>query len=199
MICEATISRGQLPDWTMADFSGYGYGDGYGSGYGYGYGDGYGYGSGDGSGYGSGSGDGYGYGYGSGDGYGYGLQYPQLAEAAIQSWPANQQNAFKEAVASATALAFWRSDPNGLPSNGGSAKEPARPGLVQELTGKLSICHRGFHATMNPDKWNGERLWIVALYGEVVWQDDKCAAMKREILGEIKLLSERRKGVVIPE
>ena len=40
MICEATISRGQLPDWTMADFSGYGYGDGYGSGYGYGYGDG---------------------------------------------------------------------------------------------------------------------------------------------------------------
>jgi hypothetical protein len=40
---------------------------------------------------------------------------------------------------------------------------------------------------MQPDEWKGERLWVVALYGEVQFEGDKCAALKREILGEIPL------------
>jgi hypothetical protein len=28
--------------------------------------------------------------------------------------------------------------------------------------------------------------WVVALHGEVAWDGDKCGALKREILGEIK-------------
>ena len=38
---------------------------------------------------------------------------------------------------------------------------------------------------MKPDSWKGERLWVVALYGEMQWREDKCAALKREIIGEI--------------
>jgi len=38
---------------------------------------------------------------------------------------------------------------------------------------------------MSPDRWQGERVWVVALYGDVLWEDDKCGALKREIIGEI--------------
>ena len=63
-----------VQEFLKVDFSGSGYGSGYGSGSGYGYGDGSGYGSGDGdgSGYGDGDGSGSGYGSGDGDGSGYG-------------------------------------------------------------------------------------------------------------------------------
>jgi hypothetical protein len=40
---------------------------------------------------------------------------------------------------------------------------------------------------MQPEKWQGERLWVVALYGEVEQQDDKFGALRREIIGEIPL------------
>ncbi len=180
--------------------AGYGYGDGagygYGDGYGYGSGDGAGYGYGDGYGYGYGSGDGAGYGYGSGDGAGYGYgsgketqNYKILFEQQLNGWPEAVQSRLQELELDATAIAFWRSDSKGLPSNGGSEEiTPAAPGVVHELTGSLKICtSRGLHATMDPDKWEGERLWVVALFGEVQWQEDKCAALKREILAEIQL------------
>jgi hypothetical protein len=49
----------------------------------------------------------------------------------------------------------------------------------------LRICQRGtLHATVVPPKWKGERWWIVAMIGEVAWDDDKCGALTREILGE---------------
>jgi hypothetical protein len=38
---------------------------------------------------------------------------------------------------------------------------------------------------MDPTKWKGERLWVVALYGEIQRQDDKFAALKRTIICEI--------------
>ena len=178
------------------DGSGYGYGSGYGSGDGCGYGDGYGYGSGsgsgygygDGCGYGDGYGDGYGSGYGSGDGYGYGdgsgSGYWHLAAlAAIAKWT-DAQRARLSGIGGAF-VAFWRSDKHGKPSNGGNGA-PVGVGSVQEIAGPLVLCGpRALHATMNPDKWRGERVWIVALHGEVIHQDDKCGALKREILGEV--------------
>ena len=75
-----------------------------------------------------------------------------------------------------------------MPANGGAASEAARPGLVQEIRGPLALCGpKALHATMRPDKWKGERLWVVALHGEVLHDGDKCGALKREIIGEVKL------------
>ena len=150
-------------------------GDGYGSGSGYGYGDGYGSGYGDGSGSSDGS--------GSGDGY-----WATLFAMQRKKWPVVQQRLLAEAENNASAIAFWKSDCNGQASNGGRPDMPAEPGLVQEIDGPLKICTKGaLHATMNPGKWKGDRLWVVALYGNVVWQDDKVGGLKRQILGEIVL------------
>ena len=131
-----------------------------------------GYGDGDGDGDGSGHGYGYGDGYGDGSGSGYWKIIAAKAIAAFQSHIG--------------FLAFWKSSKDGLPSNGGSQNEPAHPGLVQEISGPLALCGpKSLHATLNPDKWTGERLWLVALHGEVHFQQDKCGALKREILVEI--------------
>ena len=137
---------------------GYGYGYSYGSGHGYGHGDGYGY------------GDGHGYGHGCGDGDGYWQAY--LAQSAT--------------CPPGATLAFWKSDREGKPSNGGS-QTVAGIGLVEELPGPLpESCGRGaFHATLNPQKWNGERLWIVAMHGEVRHGEDKLWGLKREFLAEV--------------
>ena len=131
-----------------------------------------------GSGSGSGSGDGYGYGSGSGDGYGYGSgsgSWSLLVEAASKSLPAN-----------ASAIALWRSTADGQSANGGGRIEPAAPGVIHESPGPLSLCKPGtLHATVEPEKRKGDRLWVVALYGEIVREDDKYGALKREILWEL--------------
>ena len=40
------------------------------------------------------------------------------------------------------------------------------------------------HATLIPPKWKGERVWLVALIGEIAGDDEKYWALEREILGE---------------
>ena len=195
---EVNILRGD-PAKLDGDGYGYGYGDGdgYGYGYGYGYGDGDGYGYGDGCGYGygygDGDGDGYGYGYGDGDGYGYGYgcgygcgSYWKATIANFAAkWSTEQQTKLQAAIAAGAQLAFWRSNEKGLPSNGGGKIEPAAPGVVHTAPGPLQTCHEGtLHATLIPPKWEGSRWWIVALWGEVVGDDEKFGCLKREILGE---------------
>jgi hypothetical protein len=155
-------------------------GSGSGSGYGYGYGSG------------DGSGDGYGYGYGSGygdgdrsgDGYGYGYGYDKTYLAAVADGAVGDRAA--ELRKSGVVIAFWRSDKDGKPMNGGSG-EPVTVGAVQEESGPLVPCRAGaLHATMKPTAWKGERLWVVALYPPVeIVDEDKFAAKKREILAEI--------------
>ena len=158
---------------------GYGYGDGDGSGYGYGYG----YGSGDGSGYGygygygsgSGFGSGSGYGDGDGDGDGYGSGY----------WLAVFKEHFKPLTEPDSFLAYWKSNENGGPSNGGTGTL-AKIGLVEKIRGPLEICtSHALHATIEPPKHRGERLWLVAMKGELQFQDDKVGALEREILAEL--------------
>ena len=39
---------------------------------------------------------------------------------------------------------------------------------------------------MVPPKWQGERLWVVALSGEIVGNDEKLGALSREVIGEAK-------------
>ena len=136
-------------------------------------GSGYGSGDGSGSGYGYGYGDGSGYGSGDGDGYGY---WRMVASKTIERF--KDRSGF---------LAFWKSDKNGYPSNGGTIRSGVVPGLEQTVNPPLTLCGpHALHATLNPDKWRGDRLWLVELQGEVLFDDDKCGALKRTILAEIK-------------
>ena len=150
------------------------------TGYGYGYGSGYGSGSGDGYGYGYGSGDGDGSGYGSGDGY-----WAAVARAITKRWPSLQRKRLIALKKAGAFIGFWKSDDSGRPCNGGLG-DPVTVGQVQQVSGKLTICHRGcFHATLEPQKWKGKRLWLVALTGPIVREGDKAGAQTREILGEV--------------
>ena len=150
---------GDLPQWTET-FSG--------SGYGYGDGDGYGYGSGD--------------GYGYGDGY-----WKMVAQSAIAKLPASVALRLEKLSSEGGTLAFWKSTKDGQPANGGNG-EAVYPGLIQKTSGPLQLCQPGtLHATLKPEKWKGERLWIVALIGQTVWAEDKIGALEREIIGEVIL------------
>jgi len=82
-------------------------------------------------------------------------------------------------------IAYWRSDKNAKPSNGGLA-EPVDIGTIQKIEGPLRICtSKALHATYNPSKWHGERIWLVALKGEIVEEEDKLGGLEREILAEL--------------
>ncbi len=164
------VSWGQVPGICSGD----GYGSGDGSGYGYGAG----YGSGDGSGYGSGSGDGSGDGDGDGPGSGYGDGDRSALAGFRVLIPA-------VALSDPRVLALWKSAPDGQPANGGQRGEAARVGLRQRVDGPLELCRPGsLHATLEPWRWKGERLWIVALGGEVIGNAEKMAALDREIIAE---------------
>ena len=160
--------------------SGYGDGSGYGSGYGYGFGYGDGSGYGDGFGYGDGSGYGSGDGSGSGDGFGYGdgdgdslFYWEQIARKFVCNLATN------------VFVAFWKSDKSGRPCNGGSSS-PVEIGQIQKASGPLNLCHANtLHATLNPAKWKGDRLWIVAMHGEIQQDGDKVGALVREIVAEV--------------
>ena len=133
---------GKMPNgYDNSDDFGYGSSSGYSSGYGYGYGYGSGYGNGDGSGY----GDGDGYGSGSGDGYGYGYSYGYSdgSKEAIRTFlamvPKIQGARARKLVREGAKLAYWRSNKDGKPANGGQA-EPVAIGTVQETAGPLNLC-----------------------------------------------------------
>jgi hypothetical protein len=160
--------RGALPPW-LSDGNGYGNGDGNG----YGDGDGYGYGDVD--------------GYGDGDGYGYGdVNYWRATISNFSTkWSPEQRARLAILKDQGATIAFWRSTQSGLAANGGSSIKPAAPGVVHTSRGPLVLCTSGvLHATLLPPQWKGERIWIVALTGEVVGDDEKLGALSREIIGE---------------
>ena len=135
---------------------------------------------------GSGSGDGYGDGDGSGYGYGSGskLYSKALLDASVGGDRAAQLRA------GGATLAYWRSNKEGRPCNGGRG-DPVAPGTVHEESGKTP-CERGMlHATYAPWKWKGERLWVVALWNAVEVDEDKLAATKREIIAEVPNFCEK--------
>ena len=149
---------------------------------------GYGDGSGSGSGSGDGYGDGYGYGYGSGYGSGSGSVDKAYWFATIPGFAANWSDHQKERLQTlyreGAVIAFWLSDEKGKPCNGGLGV-PVMPGHVDEESGPLKLCSCGtVHATLLPQKWKGDRWWIVALIGEVASDDDKYGGLRREVIGE---------------
>jgi hypothetical protein len=132
--------------------------------------------------------DGYGASHGAGAGYGYGYGYGNL-----QIWQAQYRDI--DPYPPHVTLALWKSNALGGSANGGESTSVATPGLIQEVKGPLELCSkRALHATLIPSAWEGERLWLVALYGEVQEQDGKLGALKREIIREIPLGNKQREG-----
>ena len=129
---------------------------------------------------------GYGYGSGYGSGYGDGSKeyWASVLPVFITKWPTEQQIRTAELQKTGATIAYWRSDASGKPCNGGNGV-PVFTGHKHKIAGPLQLCgRRALHATMTPPAWSGERVWIVALHGEVAWEGDKCGALEREILGE---------------
>ena len=148
-------------------------GSGSGSGYGSGYGDGY------------GDGSGSGYGDGDGSGYGSGSYWLAVIEHCATKWPKAAQDRFAQLRKARAKIAFWRSEANGQPSNGGKKIEAAAPGVIHTAPGPLNLCNAGtLHATLLPPKWKGERWWVVALHGEIIGDEEKYGCLKREIIAE---------------
>lgn len=141
-----------------------------------GYGDGYGYGSSDGSGYGSGSGE--------GSSSGYPEYWAASIPGLVAAWSDAQRARYDAAQRDGATVAYWRSNSDGTPANGGHG--PARKvGDMEEVSGPLELCGgHALHATLTPGKWAGAKFWVVALYGEVQSDETKLGALKREILGE---------------
>ena len=173
--------------------------------YGLGYGDGAGYGTGFyGTDYGADDGAGHGYGrYGTshgtgfrgdgfyGEGHGAGMgdgdkHYWRMAmDSMSQSWLPDQRRRLAELEASGVRLAYWRSDAAGQAANNGRLSTLAATGVTHTEGGPLMLCSAGtLHATMLPPRWKGERLWIVALHGQVIGDDEKYGCLEREIIGE---------------
>src|SRR6516164_5209841 len=128
--------------------------------------------------------NGYGYGYGYGSGDGSKEYWSSLIAHFASKWDSATKTALEAAQKAGHTIAYWRSDAKGKPCNGGDG-EAVKPGLVQKISGPLQLCgNRALHATAIPPQWKGERIWIVALSGEVKWDGDKCGALCREIIGE---------------
>ena len=108
-------------------------------------------------------------------------------------WTEEQREHLRRLMAEGATLAYWCSDAHGRPANHAldpmSARDwTARPGLVQEVAGPLQICtEHALHATNEPHRWAGVRVWLVGLVGEIVRESSgtKLAALRREIVGEI--------------
>ena len=103
----------------------------------------------------------------------------------LPHWKPSQRKRLRECIASGASIAYCNTTAHGLPANGGTGG-PLRTGLVQAIAGPLQLCGPGaLHATMEPHRWKGSRVWIVALHGEVKRESDKLGALCREVLGEV--------------
>ena len=124
--------------------------------------------------------------YGSGHGYGSGYWIATIVYQALR-WTESQRKRLGELRAAGARIAFWRSGPNGEPANGGDGRAlpAAAPGVVHEITGPIKLCSQALHATTEPPKWKGSRTWVVALVGEIVGEEDKLGALKREFIAEV--------------
>ena len=101
-------------------------------------------------------------------------------------WTDTQRTRLRACIEAGDTIAYWCSDAFGRPSNGGNITiERAAPGVVHTAPG-AELCAPGtLHATEQPHRWAGLRVWIVACRGVIGRQHDKLGCREREILGEI--------------
>jgi hypothetical protein len=101
-----------------------------------------------------------------------------------EDWTDTQHARLKALQAEGAVIAYWGSDAQGKPCNGGRGKAVS-PGHIDTEKGPLVLCERGtLHATHIPPRWKGDRLWVVALTGDVVGDAEKFGALSREVIGE---------------
>jgi hypothetical protein len=87
-------------------------------------------------------------------------------------------------------IGYWCSNADGQPAQYGTPlSEPASVGVVHREDGPLrEDCGAGqLHATREPWKWPGSRVWIVALIGETHGDNTKSWGLVREIIGEVMI------------
>lgn len=121
------------------------------------------------------AGYGYGYGSGSGDGSGSGYGGKSYFQAILAPYIRNPNR----------KVCFWRSNSNGHPANGGNGTI-AKIGLTETVEGPLQICTRNaLHGTVVPQKWKGEKWWVVELHEPIVNQEDKYASLTRTFLADL--------------
>ena len=104
------------------------------------------------------------------------------------NWTAKQRNMLHREIEAGNTIAYWCSDAHGRSANGGSSIEPAAPGVVhrQAEPGPVFECGPGaVHATFEPHRWAGSRVWIVSMRGTLVKGATKLAAAERLIIGEV--------------
>ena len=101
-------------------------------------------------------------------------------------WTDAQRTRLTACIDAGDTIAFWCSDAFGRPSNGGDITIPrAAPGVIHTASGQR-LCEAGaLHATREPHRWAGVRVWIVACRDLVGAQHDKLGCRERETLGEI--------------
>ncbi len=115
----------------------------------------------------------------------------EIAAAKAQShWTARQRNHLRRLIRQGATICYWTSDAHGRPANHDmdpiAARDwTARPGLVQIVAGPLEPCSaRSLHATLEPHRWRGVRVWIVGIF-DPEKSDGKFATLRREIIGEV--------------
>ena len=108
------------------------------------------------------------------------------------SWTAKQRNHLRRMQKAGAVFAYYLTDSYGRPSNCNidnlldRKKWTVKPGIVQKVNGPLEECSKNaLHATLEPHKWIGNRVWVVAFLGEVKRLDNKIAGLHREIIGEV--------------
>ena len=83
----------------------------------------------------------------------------------------------------ARMVVYWSADCRSvvdLAANGPTNSCKIGPKAPAILKGPLKLCLDGtLHATFHPEKWKGDRWWAVAMYGEIVIDDNKIGALKR--------------------
>jgi hypothetical protein len=101
---------------------------------------------------------------------------------AMTGWTAKQRNHLRRVVRQGAIIAYWCS---GRSANGGIGTV-AKPGLIEKISGPLVLCSsNALHATYTPHRWAGTRVWVVALVGKIVQQENKLGALERHIIGEV--------------
>jgi len=107
-------------------------------------------------------------------------------ELGLPHWEPSQRRRLQECIQQGLTIAYWNSDVYGYPCNGGKSSIHVYLGLIEEVKGPLQLCEEGtLHATLEPHKWAGSKVWMVTFHGEVVKGVNKVGGLKREILGEI--------------
>jgi hypothetical protein len=101
-------------------------------------------------------------------------------------WTDAQREHLVRCIERGDRITYWCSDAHGRPANGGSGDGSVWPGMGQEVDGPLHPCtEHALHATDEPHRWCGSRVWVVALVGQIVSDEQKCCALRREIIGEV--------------